>query len=319
LFVQNSNHIDAKTTDKNGRFYFDGFEFPDSTRIMLEAKIASNNYMRLLVDNDTFPEIGLITPTHYEADIKAALKPFLEKSRERYYQENGMRTIDLKEVEVVAKRQEEEKLRRFRLERSVLYFSPTQTIKQDRLETANTLIDLLITVPGMSVTADGKSVMLNGKTPTIMVDNLKRDMNELNILMPSDVELIDIIKDPADLSAYGLLGSNGIIFIHLKRGEAIAYSKEPEANQAVVQPLGYCIPLRFPEPNYLRSEERLNGIPDVRSTLFWKPNVVCDVNGKATVNFFLGDGRGPCTLTIEGVTLEGKIIRYQGKINAGNQ
>ena len=227
------------------------------------------------------------------------------------------KTINLKEVEVVAQRQEQEKLQRFRLDRGVLYFNPTQTIKQDRLETANTLIDLLITIPGMTVSADGKSVMLSNKTPMIMVDNIKRDMNELSILMPSDVELIDIIKDPADLASYGFNGSNGIIFIHLKRGESLSYSKEPEANQAVIQPLGFCVPLPFPEPNYLKSEVRLNGLPDFRSTLYWKPNVVCDGNGNATVNFFLGDGQGPCTLTIEGVSPDGKIIRYQGKINAG--
>lgn len=317
LFVQNSNHIDNKTTDKNGRFLFDGFEFPDSTKIMLEAKMASTNFIRLLVDNDTFPEVRLSIPVAYDAGITTNVKKIMEKSRERYYQENGVRTINLKEVEVVAQRQEQEKLKRYRLDRGVLYFNPTQTIKQDKLETANTLIDLLITVPGMTVSADGRSVLLNNKTPMIMVDNIKRDMNELSILMPSDVELIDIIKDPADLASYGYNGSNGIIFIHLKRGETLAYSKEPEANQAIIQPLGFCKPLPFPEPNYFKSEIMLSGVPDVRSTLYWKPNVVCDSNGNATVRFFMGDGQGPCTLTIEGVGPDGKIIRYQGKINTG--
>lgn len=316
LFIQNSSHIDAKNTDKNGRFFFDGFEFPDSTKIMLEAKMASASYIGLLVDNDTFPDVSVSVPVANETELISTLKPFLEKSRERYFQENGIRTVNLKEVEVVAQRQEQEKLERFRLDRSVLYFNPSQTIKQDKLEMATTLIDVLATIPAMSVTPDGRGVLLSNKTPMIMVDNIKRDMNELTILTPSDVELIDIIKDPSDLAAYGINGSNGVIFIHLKRGETLAYSKEPEANQAVAQPLGYCVPLPFSEPNYLRSEVRLNGIPDVRSTLYWKPNVVCDANGKATVNFFLGDGQGPCTLTIEGVSPDGKIIRYQGKVNA---
>ncbi len=316
LFIPKPSHVDAKSTDKNGLFYFDGFEFPDSTKIMLEAKVSLSSFIRLIVDKDSFPDVRLTLPIINEPTLKSTMKSFMNKSRERYFQETGVRIINLKEVEVVAQKQEKEKLERFRLDRGVAYFSPNHTIKQDRLETANSIMDLLITVPGVSLNPDGTGVLMRNKTPLIMVDNIKRDMNELTMITPTEVELIDILKEASDLAAYGTSGANGVIFIHLKRGEAATHSKEPESNQAIIQPLGYCVPETFPQPNYLNSDIRLNGIPDLRSTLFWKPNVVCDANGKATVNYFMGDNQGSCTLTIEGVTPDGKIIRYQGKINS---
>jgi hypothetical protein len=68
-------------------------------------------------------------------------------------------------------------------------------------------------------------------------------------------------------------------------------------------------------PSYQIPENKLNTMPDLRSTIFWKPDVVCDENGEASISFFMADNQGSCTITIEGVAPKGEIIFYRGKIN----
>ena len=56
----------------------------------------------------------------------------------------------------------------------------------------------------------------------------------------------------------------------------------------IVAVKGYYKNKKFYEPTYT-FEEQKNGLPDFRNTLLWKPNVVTDKNGKATVSFYCSD------------------------------
>jgi len=314
MFVQNPRHADASTTDKDGRFYFEGFEFPDSTKVMLQAQKGAGSFIDLIPDKDSFPAVNLILPPVSSLSQQADLKNYLKKSREKYIQENGMLSINLREVEVVAKKQKDEKLIQLRKDRGAVYFSPSRSFTAEDIEMAPTLIDLLTQVAGITATSDNTGILIRNGTPAIIVDNIKRDMDELTLIQPSEVELIDVLKDPGDLALWG--NQYGAVCIYLKRGEALKEKQELGTHQALITPLGYCTPQEFPTPAYQIPENRMNGIPDLRSTLYWKPNVVCDENGQASFSFYMADNQGSCTVIIEGVSAVGDIIRFQGKINA---
>ncbi|MDP4276439.1 MAG: hypothetical protein Q8914_02295 [Bacteroidota bacterium] len=314
MMIRTQSYIDAATTDKNGRFYFQGFEFPDSTKIMLQAMKKPGAFMDIVPDKDTFPSSSIFVPSQSSLALEKNMRDFFKKSRERYDIENGSMTINLKEVEVVAKK--EDKLKDLRRDRGAYYDNPSYSFSGDDLETAVSLVDLLIRAPGMSMDASGTGVLLRNKTPLLKVDNMTWTMDQLSTINPTDVDLIDILKDPGETAMYGSEGSNGVICIYLKRGGAAKPSTELESNQALLSPLGYCVPATFPMPAYQIPENKLRTIPDLRSTLYWKPNVVCDSTGKADIFFYLADSQGPCTVTIEGVSPKGEIIHYQGKLNA---
>lgn len=65
---------------------------------------------------------------------------------------------------------------------------------------------------------------------------------------------------------------------------------------------------KFYEPNYksTNSEEK---IPDFRTTLFWKPTLKLDKNGKARISFYAADASTTYKVEIEGVTLDGYPIK----------
>ncbi len=58
---------------------------------------------------------------------------------------------------------------------------------------------------------------VNGSTPLVLVDGVPGDLNLIN---PSDVETVDILKDAASAAIYGARGADGVILITTKKGKA---------------------------------------------------------------------------------------------------
>ena len=94
-------------------------------------------------------------------------------------------------------------------------------------------------VPGLTVTAtngapglDGGKIRirgtgtLNNANPYILIDGLESET--LNMLDPSDIESISVLKDAASAAIYGSKAANGVILITTKRGKSgkarISYS-----------------------------------------------------------------------------------------------
>ncbi|WP_460541181.1 SusC/RagA family TonB-linked outer membrane protein [Echinicola sediminis] len=63
----------------------------------------------------------------------------------------------------------------------------------------------------------GISTFGGGTNPLVLVDNIERNLNELNI---EDIKSITVLKDAAETAMYGSRGANGVILITTKRGSA---------------------------------------------------------------------------------------------------
>lgn len=67
---------------------------------------------------------------------------------------------------------------------------------------------------------------------------------------------------------------------------------------------GYAIAKEFYSPDY-NGRDRDSAMPDIRSTIYWNPNVVTGTDGKATINFYQNDMGNPLKAKIEGISLSG--------------
>jgi len=76
----------------------------------------------------------------------------------------------------------------------------------------------------------------------------------------------------------------------------------------IVNYAGTQTPRRLYTPDYSREETRKSRLPDYRHTLLWEPAL--QTNGKSTLEipFFTSDYSGEFQATVEGLTLDGKII-----------
>jgi len=104
---------------------------------------------------------------------------------------------------------------------------------------------------------------------------------------------------------------SGSINIRTKRG--ILHTSLPSFNIKPAMPLGYQLPVEFYSPKYDTQEKIDDSKPDLRTTIYWKPNVITDDKGNAKLDFYTADDSGTYSVIIEGVSEDGRLIHYCGK------
>lgn len=67
----------------------------------------------------------------------------------------------------------------------------------------------------------------------------------------------------------------------------------------------------FYAPKYEKLTKKNWEVPDLRSTVFWQPEVKLDNNGKANVEFYTDDNIGEMMVIIESITNDGKLNYYE--------
>jgi hypothetical protein len=152
--------------------------------------------------------------------------------------------------------------------------------------------------------------------PQLFIDGVKCDMDDLKFLNSDDVESISVFMD-ASTSIFGSLCSDGVIAITLKRG------KEREAQTPMslttVTPLGYQKPAEFYVPKYNVDSVRLSEKADLRTTIYWNPELETDDNGNVHVSFYTADKSNNYSVVMEGISTNGEICRYVGMLKRENK
>lgn len=72
---------------------------------------------------------------------------------------------------------------------------------------------------GLSIRIRGVSTILGNRGPLYVVDGIPVEVdpeNGLDWLNPADIARIDVLKDPAETSMFGVRGANGVILITTK-------------------------------------------------------------------------------------------------------
>jgi uncharacterized protein YfaS (alpha-2-macroglobulin family) len=74
-------------------------------------------------------------------------------------------------------------------------------------------------------------------------------------------------------------------------------------------PKGYSSIREFYAPNY--DDPKVNTrVADLRTTIYWNPNVISDSTGKASFEFFNADEKGNYKAIVEGINENGTIGRH---------
>ncbi len=98
-------------------------------------------------------------------------------------------------------------------------------------------------VTGNPIATNTISIRINGswnvEEPLFVIDGFIRDLDAFNLLDPSEIENISVLKDAA-ASVYGVRGAGGVILVTTKKGKAgktqVSYSSSFGYNQGVQMP-----------------------------------------------------------------------------------
>ncbi|MDX9749156.1 MAG: TonB-dependent receptor plug domain-containing protein, partial [Paludibacter sp.] len=303
------NKVKITTTDSLGRYYIDGIEFPDSTSITLKATTRSRIAdVEIVPDSDFFPT----PPRHLPKQLvnkESISDEYLRVSREKYYNDGGMMVINLDEITVSASTVKKDDGRDF-------YYSgmADSEINAERLAKFPTmrLIDVLATVPGVMVFGDNIRIRGAMESPTFMIDGMEAiDSNEISYLSAADVEEVQVFKG-SSAAIFGVRGANGVIAITLKKG--ITPNSITSPSIAHIKPLGFHVPDAFYVPRYEVDSIRQQKKVDLRTTIYWNPDVETDADGRAVVTFYTADNPNNYRIELEGIAADGSICRYRGEL-----
>ena len=324
--LTNDGDFGLTSTDEQGEFIFQDFEYPDNTPFYIQAlSTRGNSQVELVVDEESFPKLIHAVQSPFE-EIPAIrnetiidLKPdaFITKAEQRSMYDDDMRMIYLDEVVVTALRIERKN------ETRLQYWANSSadvTIRREEIERNNplTVTELLSSIPSIRVLNDGGIIireagnLFNAYQPLVLIDGIS--VLSVESVSVSEVESIDVFTG-GRAAVFGTRGAGGAISITTKQGITGSNREEETTNYIVYTPLGYQNPVEFYSPVYETLESKHLTIPDFRTTIFWKPDIVISNEEEGTTfDFYTSDFQTTYSVVIEGLTTDGRIIRQVEKI-----
>lgn len=174
-----------------------------------------------------------------------------------------------------------------------------------------------------------KWVRLNGKPPepmAIIIDGsvFEQDINKemftqtkvfgnINI---RDIYSIEVLENGSYLAMYGSNAEGGALVITTRRGGENSGKKTVSAPGWISFPFqGFYKSRVFYSPQYDHPENSSEQ-KDLRSTIYWRPELVTDKDGNATFEYYNADGHGTYRVIVEGIDDQGNIGRqfYRYKV-----
>jgi TonB-dependent SusC/RagA subfamily outer membrane receptor len=132
---------------------------------------------------------------------------------------------------------------------------------------------------------------------------------DINQIPSSQIETIEVLKY-ASASIYGMDGGNGVLVITTKQG-----GRDPKDIASIgilpISPTGFYKAREFYSPKY--ENTNVNWQRDLRSTIYWKPELQTDKDGNARFDFYNADGTGNYRVVIEGIDDKGNLGRRDYK------
>lgn len=311
--------------DRNGKFRIEGLDFPDSTVFTVSAlnRKGQDNVLgvELMTPRLPFPKAQILARLK-DGKIKEYIPAeYLNANKEKYYQEGGMRVIDIEEIVVRAKP----------LESSVFKgVIPIHELPVAKFaKTHTTAWDLALKLHGVFAMPDGTFVTREKRgaitmteilesedvnlspaknvVPKIYVDDLETPIEELLQIPSEDVVSVSLVPS----YRAGLYGPDdlpqALIFYKLKPDHLRKYRKNASISSAA--PLGYKQAVEFYQPKYDVPNQ-----PDLRTTVAWVPAVQFDDEGRATIEFYTADRATDYDVVVEGITDDGRPCSVQAVV-----
>ncbi len=312
------------TTDKQGRFSFNGLYLKDSAQIMVNAKNKKDKNDNVEIFYETVPVFDSVIPFGKLSEVNQAAREieipekFNQAAHYRYLAEQEFKlaegSILLQEVEVKEKLRTPPNI-------TGLYGFPTRSymLSDADRKYQDILKFLEIEVPNVFVSQDEiligfakipPKIFVDGYLPAFDIQTMSMDdIAKIEIINPSKAfsTLFVTNSEGVDIAVGAPSNQGGVISILTKTG----FGKFNDDFERIIhgrinpQVRGFSQTREFYSPKYTL-ENIENEKPDYRPTLYWSPDVMVD-ESKASIEFFTGDNLADYVVIVEGISTKGKI------------
>ncbi|WP_443937512.1 TonB-dependent receptor [Pedobacter sp. MW01-1-1] len=299
-------------TNAEGKFVFDNLQFGDSTKFVVQARSKTDRKF-VDINLDIVPGQTVTknkNGAEIEVNVNNTLMKYIKQS-DTYFNEMtrlGLmeKTIKLDEVTITEKRNP--------AKNSANLNGPGRAdfiMTAEDLSTCMTLSQCLQgRLPGVIFKGNIPYLMRSQDTPMqIILDGMPVEADFLDNIVPNDVATVELLKNISNTAIYGSMGGGGVLVITSKRGDDNSIQTTRYAPGIVtISPKGYSVSREFYSPKY--DGTATNQRVDLRSTIYWNPQVVSEKSGKASFEFYNADEPGTYRIVIEGIDVYGHLARH---------
>ncbi|MFD0750936.1 hypothetical protein ACFQZS_12345 [Mucilaginibacter calamicampi] len=140
----------------------------------------------------------------------------------------------------------------------------------------------------------------------------------LNYFTAEDVSGIEIMESTKYLNAYhGSIEGGSYEYLNISADSYVYIEITTRTKQGpwmkvtpgtyLHRPVPFTLPKQFYSPKYTAKTKTTAIGTDLRSTIFWEPNVITDKDGKAKLSFYSADKAANYTVIVEGANLDGAL------------
>lgn len=286
--------VRALEADENGAFLLDGIDYQDSTTFVIQARNKKGlAFVDIEMDEETIPKVEY--KNLFPDSLFIFNSDFLFSAAEA-----GIQVVHLEDVVIEGKRNSQQS--KEIAERVWADYSMTESMLDKSL--LRTAKDLFRHAMG--------GANIDNANPLVVVDGMCcwDDNYILDTLFPEDIKSFYVYKDQKRCQ-YGSMSKSSPAVVITLRPEAMARRRK---GIALFHSLGYVEPDDFYHQAYDTPEKKESGEMDVRSTIYWNPNLKVDSTGCTEIEFYTSDHPSFYHMILEGISESGQIYRYAGDI-----
>jgi hypothetical protein len=290
----------------NGDFTFHPMQIYENMNLIVQAEDKKERKDLLVeIKPRVYPPFNTVIFQNFDLDENKSYR--LKESRYRMDLADSVTLMD--SIVVEAKRTKSEGFPRI----PSIYGEPDKTLKPSEIIGSDVYQDVFLLlrgrVAGLFVSYDVVSpgVSIRGKgSPLYLLDQVQVRPQVLLGIPVRDIESVDIIKGPR-AAIFGQKGANGIIAVNTKRGPS---SRSEPSYVVNLSNIGYQVVKEFYSPVY-SDAKNLRSKPDLRSTLYWNPDIIIDSGGEVNLSFYAADYDTEYRIKMEGLTNHGEPLTFE--------
>jgi hypothetical protein len=314
LIATGSGGILTDLTDAKGNFHFTNLVYMDSARFILQAVNAKGSNNTMLSYNADKPAPVLpfqnlqTTPADTDPGIKAYMKN-AEKQQEQLNKQGLGKGTMLSEVKIKGRKLEPIVMSsRYGIADYILHGKDIRFGGQLSYRLMDRIPGVVITQHGLSAGAIlRRNLHFRPKPMRIIMDDIEMPADfDLNSISTGSIDKIEVMSTTSDLD------TDGALLITTKHG------LQPEdmvsTGFLAIKANGFYKAREFYSPKY---ESTVSGkFADLRTTIYWNPEITTDKEGNATFEYYNADGTGSYRVVVEGIDEKGNLGRqvYKYKV-----
>lgn len=299
------------TADDKGNFRFSNLQFTDSIRFVLQATNAKGKNKTQLTYNEDKPAPAVIPLSLMRSgntDVPASYLENNEKQQEELNKLGLGKVRVLKEVKIKGKKRDDYETQSLAGAGNADQVMHAKEIGMIQGPIATSLNGRLRGVVFYGAFPHAVPFLgggpIAGGPMLVVVDGAEGvDFNTINA---SEVETVEVLKY-AGTAIYGMNGGNGVLVITTKRWAGTDWKDIASVGILPITVQGYYKAREFYSPKYESNSP--NPHPDLRSTIYWQPELTTDKDGNAVFEYYNADGKGAYRIVVEGIDEKGNIGR----------